>query len=117
MIYILETKLPENKSVKIALTSIYGIGHSTSQHICKKLGFSTNLKIKSLTEEQTVEILKIIEFLKLTTTNELKQLKSQNFKTLIEIKCYKGLRRSKGLPVRGQRTHTKAKSAKRNKLY
>src|SRR5687768_16355818 len=117
MLYILETKLPESKSVKIALTSIYGIGKSTSIDICKKLGFSANLKISDLTEEQTLEILKIIEFLNLTTTNELKQLKSQNLKNLIEIKSYKGLRRSRGLPVRGQRTHTNAKSAKKNRLY
>lgn len=117
MLYILETKLPENKSVKIALTSIYGIGKSTSLSICKKLGFSENFKVKNLTEEQTLEILKLIEFLNLTTTNELKQLKSQNLKNLIEIKCYRGLRRNKGLPVRGQRTHTNAKSAKKNKFY
>lgn len=117
MLYILETKLPENKSVIIALTSIYGIGKPTSLFICKKLGFSGNFKVKNLTEEQTLEILKLIEFLNLTTTNELKQLKSQNLKNLIEIKCYKGLRRNKGLPVRGQRTHTNAKSAKKNKFY
>lgn len=117
MLYILETKLPENKSVTIALSSVYGIGKSTSINICKKLGFSSNLKVSNLTEEQTLEILKLIEFLSLTTTNELKQLKSQNLKNLIEIKCYKGLRRSRGLPVRGQRTHTNAKSAKKNKAY
>lgn len=117
MLYILETKLPENKSVIIALTSIYGIGKSTSLYICKKLGFSENLKIKNITEEQTLEILKLIEFLGLTTTNELRQLKSQTLKNLIEMKSYKGLRRSRGLPVRGQRTHTNAKSAKKNKSY
>ena len=117
MLYILETKLPESKSVAIALTSIYGIGKSTSFDICKKLGYSANLKIRDLTEEQTLEILKLIEFLNLTTTNELKQLKSQNLKNLIEIKSYKGLRRNRGLPVRGQRTHTNAKSAKKHRSY
>jgi len=117
MLYILETKLPESKSVFIALTSIYGIGHSTSLQICKKLGFSLNFKVGNLTEKQTIEILKLIEILNLTTTNELKQSKSQILKNLIEIKCYKGLRRNKGLPVRGQRTHTYAKSARKNKTY
>jgi len=117
MLYILETKLSESKSVYIALTSIYGIGKSTSLKICKKLGFSLNFKIKNLTEEQTLEILKLIEYLNLTTNNELKQLKSQTLKNLIEIKCYRGLRRNKGLPVRGQRTHTNAKSARKNKNY
>jgi len=117
MLYLLETKLPENKSVFIALTLIYGIGKSTSLNICKKLGFSSNFKIKHLTEEQTLEILKLIEYLNLTTNNELKQLKSQTLKSLIEIKCYRGLRRNRGLPVRGQRTHTNAKSARKNKNY
>ena len=117
MLYILDTKLPENKSVLISLTSIYGIGKPTSLKICKKLGFSNHLKIKELAEEQLIEILKVIEILNLTTTNELKQLKSQILKNLIEIKCYKGLRRSKGLPVRGQRTHTNAKSSRKNKFY
>ena len=117
MLYLLETKLPENKSVFIALISIYGIGKSTSLKICKKLGFSLNLKIKDLTEEQILEILKLIEYLNLSTNNELKQLKSQILKNLIEIKSYRGLRRSKGLPVRGQRTHTNAKSARKNKNY
>lgn len=117
MLYILNTKLPKNKSVVISLTSIYGIGKPTSLKICKKLGFSDNLKTKELSEEDLVEILKVIENLNLITTNELKQLKSQILKNLIEIKCYKGLRRSKGLPVRGQRTHTNAKSARKNKPY
>jgi small subunit ribosomal protein S13 len=117
MLYILETKLSESKPVYIALTSIYGIGKPTSLKICKKLGFSLNLKIKNLTEEQTLEILKLIEYLNLITNNELKQFKSQTLKNLIEIKCYRGLRRHKGLPVRGQRTHTNAKSARKNKNY
>lgn len=117
MLYVLETKLPENKSVFIALISIYGIGKSTSFQICKKLGFSLNLKIKDITEEQTLEILKLIEYLGLPITNELKQLRSQTLRNLIEIKSYKGLRRSRGLPVRGQRTHTNAKSARKNKAY
>jgi len=117
MLYILDTKLPESKSVLIALTSIYGVGKSASLNICKRLGFSRNLKIKDLTEDQTIEILRLIEFLGLNTTNELKQLKSQTLKNLIEIKCYKGLRRSRGLPVRGQRTHTNAKSARKNKFH
>ena len=117
MLYILETKLSENKPVFIALTSIYGVGKSTSLVICKKLGFSFNLKIENLTEEQTLEILKLIEHLNLITNNELKQLKSQTLKNLIEIKCYRGLRRNRGLPVRGQRTHTNAKSARKNKSY
>jgi small subunit ribosomal protein S13 len=115
MIYLLETKLPENKSVLFALTNVYGIGKSTAFLICKKLGFSINLKIKDLTQEQTIEILQVVETLNLTLNNELKKFKSLSLKNLISIKSYRGLRGVRGLPVRGQRTHTNAKSARKNK--
>jgi small subunit ribosomal protein S13 len=108
MIYLLETKLPENKSVLFALTHIYGIGKSTA---------SINLKIKDLTQEQTTEILQVVELLNLTLNNELKKFKSLSLKNLISIKSYRGLRRVRGLPVRGQRTHTNAKSARKNKRF
>lgn len=117
MIYLLETKLPEQKSILIALTQIYGIGLKTSSVICKKLGLSLNLKVKELTEEQVADLQKIIEVLNLVTNNELKQLKIQNFKRLVDIKSYKGLRRLRGLPVRGQRTHTNAKSARKTRKF
>lgn len=113
MIYLLETKLPDNKPVFIALTSIYGIGLQTSKLICKKLGLSFNLKLRDLNKEQTVELLKLIDFLNLPLNNELKKIKTLSFKNLINIKSYRGLRRSRGLPVRGQRTHTNAKSSKK----
>lgn len=111
MIYILETKLPENKSVFFALTYIYGIGEKTSYLICKKLGFSINLKIKNMTQEQSIDIIKIIDSSQLILSNELKKFKSLSLKKLISIKSYRGLRKMRGLPVRGQRTHTNAKSA------
>jgi small subunit ribosomal protein S13 len=103
MLYLLETKLPENKPVFFALTYIYGIGKTTSFLICKKLGFSLNLKTKDLTQEQVVDILKLIDSLNLILNNELKKLKSFSVKSLISIKSYRGLRRVRGLPVRGQR--------------
>lgn len=115
MLYLLETNLPENKSVFFALTHVYGIGKSTASHICKKLGFSMNLKIKDLTQEQISEIIQVIELSNLTLNNELKKLKSITLKNLISIKSYRGLRRVRGLPVRGQRTHTNAKSARKGK--
>jgi len=117
MLYLLETNLPENKSVFFALTHVYGIGKNTAFQICKKLGFSINLKIKDLTEEQTVEIIQLIDSSNLTLNNELKKLKSLTLKNLINIKSYKGLRRVKGLPVRGQRTHTNAKSARKGRRF
>jgi ribosomal protein S13 len=70
MIYLLETKLPKNKSIALSLSSVYGIGYQTALSICKKLGFSFNLKTKDLTQEQTVEILKLIELLSLNLNNE-----------------------------------------------
>jgi small subunit ribosomal protein S13 len=115
MLYILETKLSESKPVFFALTQVYGIGKSTSFLICKKLGFTLNLKIKDLTQEQVIEILKLIDSLNLVLNNELKKLKLLTIKNLISIKSYRGLRQVRGLPVRGQRTHTNAKSARRNK--
>ena len=117
MLYFLETKLPENKSVIFALTNVYGIGKNTAFIICKKLGFSVNLKVKDLTKEQVQEMLQVIDSLNLTLNNELKKLKSVTLKNLIDIKSIRGLRRVRGLPVRGQRTHTNAKSSKRNKRF
>lgn len=117
MLYLLETKLPENKSVLFALTNIYGIGKNRASLICKKLGFSINLKVKHLTQDQTVEILQIVESLNLTLNNELKKFKSLSVKNLISIKSYRGLRSVRGLPVRGQRTHTNAKSARKNRRF
>lgn len=117
MLYFLETKLPDQKSVCFALINIYGIGKSTAFMICKKLGFSVNLKIKDLTPEQIADMLQLIESLNLNLNNELKKLQSQTLKTLVSIKSYRGLRRVRGLPVRGQRTHTNAKSARKYKRF
>nr|YP_009144725.1 ribosomal protein S13 [Pseudo-nitzschia multiseries]AKJ77333.1 ribosomal protein S13 [Pseudo-nitzschia multiseries] len=117
MLYLLETKLPENKSVFFALTNVYGIGKSTAFSICKKLGFSMNLKTKDLTQEQIIEILQLIDSLNLKLNNELKNLRSMNLKTLVSIKSYRGLRRVRGLPVRGQRTHTNAKSSRKGRRF
>ena len=117
MLYLLETNLPDHKPIFFALTRVHGIGKDTAFFICKKLGFSMNLKVKNLTQEQIVEILQLIDALNLSLNNELKKLKSMSLKKLINIKSYRGLRRVRGLPVRGQRTHTNAKSAKKNKRF
>ena len=114
MIYLAETELSKNKPVIFALADIYGIGHSTSKLICKKLGFSINLKVKDLSEEQTEKLLEITKSLKLILAGDLRKLKLLNSKKLVDIKSYRGLRRVKGFPVRGQRTHTNAKTARKN---
>jgi len=115
MVYLLETKLLETKSIFFALSTIYGIGRTKSFLICKQLGFSTNLKVKSLSDDQILKILKLIETSNLLITSELKKKQILILKRLIFIKSYRGLRRIKGLPVRGQRTHTNAKTARKIK--
>ena len=115
MIYLAETELSKNKPIIFALTDIYGIGYSTSKLICNKLGFSINLKVKNLSEEQSVELLKIIKSLNLVLAGDLKKSKIINLKKLLNIKSYRGLRRTKGYPVRGQRTHTNARTARKFK--
>lgn len=116
MIYLFETELPENKAIFISLTHIYGIGKSNSIFLCKTLGLCENFKIKNLSKEQIHKIIKTIEKLNLLLASDLKKVKLLITKKLISIKSYKGLRRHQGLPVRGQRTHTNARTAKKIKL-
>ena len=113
MIYLLETELPKNKSVFFALSNIYGIGKAQSFAICRKLGFSVNCKIIDLSHDQINELVKLIENSNLIVSNDLKKLQALLLKKLINIKAYKGLRKILGLPVRGQRTHTNAKTSRR----
>lgn len=113
MIYLFESKLPETKSVYFALRYIYGLGAGKSVFICKKLGFTSNLKIKNLSESQVNRIVKLVELLDLSVANDLRRLNLLASQKLVSIKSYRGLRRKKGFPVRGQRTHTNAKTAKR----
>lgn len=111
--YLLETELAKNKSIFFALTSIYGIGKFQSFIICKKLGFSINLKIFDLSSDQIVKLVKLVENSDLILNNDLKKLQISFLKKLVNIKSYRGLRKIRGLPVRGQRTHTNAKTARR----
>jgi small subunit ribosomal protein S13 len=113
MIYIFESDLPENKSVFLSLVHIHGLGQFKSLFICKRLGFSTNFKTKSLSKEQSNKLIKTIEYLNLKLASGLKKSKLLSLKKLIAIKSYKGSRKIRGLPVRGQRTHTNAKTSKR----
>jgi small subunit ribosomal protein S13 len=115
MVYLFESEISENKPIFVSLTQIYGIGHFTAVLICKKLGFSKNLKIKDLSKEQILKIIKTIELLKLNIASDLKKSNLLNSKNLVSIKSYKGLRRNQGLPVRGQRTHTNARTAKKRR--
>jgi len=115
MIYLFESEILENKPISFALKQIYGVGKITSVLICKKLGFSQNLKIKNLSKEQINKLVKTIELLNIQLASDLKKLKLFSTKKLISIKSYRGLRKSRGLPVHGQRTHTNAKTARKRK--
>jgi small subunit ribosomal protein S13 len=111
MIYILETELLENKPIFFSLTRIFGIGHLQSFTICKKLGLSSNCKLSTLKPDQIVKLIKFIENSNLLINSSLKKSKIMLAKNLVQIKAYKGIRRLRGLPIRGQRTHTNAKTA------
>jgi small subunit ribosomal protein S13 len=110
MIYILETELLKDKSIYFSLTKIFGIGQFQSFLICKKLGLSYNSKLYNLTPDQIVKLIKFIESLNLLINSNLKKSKIMITKKLVQIKSYKGIRKLRGLPVRGQRTHTNAKT-------
>lgn len=113
MVYILETELPGKKSIYFALTKIYGIGNLNAEIICKKLGFSINYKLSKLTDDQIFKFIKLVETSNLTINNSLKKSKILLAKKLVQIKTYRGIRKLRGLPVRGQRTHTNAKTCRR----
>ncbi len=115
MIYLAETDLPKNKSIVFSLISVYGIGRFTSKKICKKLGVSINYKTKDLNNDQIIELFKIIESMKLQLGSDLRKKNASVSKNLVSIKTYRGLRKFRGLPVRGQRTHTNAKTSRRHK--
>lgn len=111
IIYILETELPENKSIYFSLTKIFGIGKFQSFLICKKIGLSHNSKLSKLTSNQIIKLVKLIENSSLLINSNLRKYKTTLINKLIQIKTYKGIRRLRGLPIRDQRTHTNAKTA------
>lgn len=103
--------LPREKRVEIGLTYIYGIGLTTSQLILRETGINPDTRIRNLTEEEVVRLREYIDR-NLKVEGDLRREVSQNIKRLMEIGCYRGLRHRKGLPVRGQRTHTNARTRK-----
>lgn len=103
--------LPRGKRIEIGLTYIYGIGLSTSQKMIAELGINPDTKCDDLTEEELGKLRDYIQT-NLTVEGDLHREVSQNVKRLMEIGCYRGLRHRRGLPVRGQRTHTNARTRK-----
>ena len=103
--------LPKEKRVEIGLTYIYGIGLSSSQKILKKTGISPDVRVKDLTDDDVSKIRKAIDE-DYTVEGDLRREVALNIKRLTEIGCYRGLRHRRGLPVRGQRTKTNARTRK-----
>ena len=103
--------LPREKRVEIGLTYIFGIGLTTSQTIVRETGINPATRVRDLTEEEVVRLREYIDR-NAKVEGDLRREVSQNIKRLMEIGCYRGLRHRKGLPVRGQRTHTNARTRK-----
>lgn len=104
--------LPNEKRAEIGLTYIYGIGRTTAAKMCAELNIADGTRIKDLTEEQISAIRDYIDKNGLMVEGDLRRERSQNVKRLMDIGCNRGLRHRKGLPVRGQRTHTNARTRK-----
>jgi small subunit ribosomal protein S13 len=103
--------LPREKRVEIGLTYIYGIGRTTAQQILAKTGVNPDTRVKDLTEDEVNKLREVIDK-EHKVEGDLRRETSLNIKRLMEIACYRGLRHRRGLPVRGQRTKTNARTRK-----
>jgi small subunit ribosomal protein S13 len=111
MARIAGVNIPLNKRVEIGLTSIYGVGRSTSNKVLQKTGVAPDTYVKDLTEEEIVKLRDTIDG-ELVVEGDLRRERSQDVKRLTEIGAYRGVRHRRGLPVRGQRTKTNARGRK-----
>jgi small subunit ribosomal protein S13 len=103
--------IPLNKRVEIGLTYIYGIGRATSNQLLAQVGVEPDRKVRDLTEEEVVKLRDAIDA-DIIVEGDLRRERSQNIKRLQEIGCYRGMRHRRGLPVRGQKTKTNARTRK-----
>jgi small subunit ribosomal protein S13 len=111
MARIAGVEIPPNKKIRIGLTSIYGIGYSLTKEIISKTGVNPDTQGKNLTEDEVDKLRRIIEN-DYKIEGELRRQVSSDVNRLIHIGCYRGIRHKKGLPVRGQRTRSNARSRK-----
>ncbi|PIU28505.1 MAG: 30S ribosomal protein S13 [Candidatus Hydromicrobium americanum] len=111
MVRISGVDIQNDKHICIALTYIFGIGRSAAEAMLDKLNINKSIKAKDLSEDELVKIREYIEN-NYTIEGDLRREVSQNIKRLIEINSYRGIRHKRGLPVRGQRTHTNARTRK-----
>ena len=103
--------IPLNKRVEVGLTYIYGIGRSTSDHLLAEVGIEPDRKVRDLTDDEVSKLRDLIDR-EHVVEGDLRRERSQNVKRLMEIGCYRGLRHRRGMPVRGQRTKTNARTRK-----
>lgn len=107
--------IPDNKRIEISLTYVYGIGLTQSRKILTDCGISPDLRARELTDDDLLKIRNAVDKYKLPVEGELRRMKAQNIRRLQEIKSYRGQRHLHGLPVRGQRTSTNARTRKGKK--
>ncbi len=103
--------LPRNKRIEISLTYIYGVGRTLAHKICEKAAVEAGTRTEHLSESEVIKLREVIEN-EYKVEGDLRREVSQNIKMLMDIGCYRGLRHRRGLPVRGQRTHTNARTRK-----
>jgi len=108
---IVGVDIPKQKTVEIALTSIFGIGRKVARDISEKAGIKSSIRAKDLTEDEVAKLTSVIQK-DYMVEGDLRRDRTQNIKRLMNIGCYRGLRHRRGLPVRGQRTHTNARTRK-----
>jgi small subunit ribosomal protein S13 len=111
MARIAGVNLPTNKRVVIALTYIHGIGNTKAQEITNKLSIAAERRVQDLSDQEVLQIREAIDA-DHTVEGDLRRQTAMNIKRLMDLACYRGLRHRKGLPVRGQRTHTNARTRK-----
>ncbi|CAM3677751.1 30S ribosomal protein S13 [Litorimonas haliclonae] len=111
MARIAGVNIPTNKRVEIALRYIHGIGPSTAAEICEKVGIAQDRRVHDLTDQEILQIRETIDST-YQVEGDLRRERSQNIKRLMDMGNYRGLRHRRGLPVRGQRTHTNARTRK-----
>ncbi|QDO98926.1 30S ribosomal protein S13 [Ferrovibrio terrae] len=111
MARIAGVNIPTNKRVEIALTYIYGIGRVKAKQICEKVGLPTERRVNQLTDAEVLQIREAIDR-DYKVEGDLRREIAMDIKRLMDLGCYRGLRHRKGLPVRGQRTHTNARTRK-----
>ena len=103
--------IPSGKRIQIALTYIFGIGNTRAKKICKEVKLDPSKRVNSLTEQELTNIRDLIDKA-YSVEGDLRRDNAVNLKRLVDLGCYRGLRHRKGLPVRGQRTHTNARTRK-----